>query len=131
MKLEYAKDPRWANAEHTMINLTVRFAEISEDLPFTASPNDCEAHGRAIFAAAKAGEYGAVAEFVPYVPTQEEKAETIRAERDALLAASDWTQLPDVPEATRSAWAVYRQALRDVPQQDGFPENIDWPVKPE
>jgi hypothetical protein len=131
MQLEYAKDPVWADAEHTMIDLTVRFAEITEDLPFTASPDDCEEHGRAIFAAAVAGEYGEIAEFVPYVPSIEELEAQAREQRDALLAASDWTQLPDVPEATREAWAVYRQALRDVPQQAGFPENIDWPAKPE
>jgi hypothetical protein len=131
MQLEYAKDPCWANAEHTMIDLTIKWVEIDEELPFTASPSDCEEHGCAIFAAAVAGEYGAVAEFVPYVPTQEEKAAAIRAERDALLAASDWTQLPDVPEATRETYAVYRQALRDVPQQSGFPDDVEWPIKPE
>jgi len=131
MQLEYAKNPVWANAEHTMIDLTIKWVEIDEELPFTASPDDCEEHGRAIFAAAVAGEYGAVAMFVPYVPTQEEKAAAIRAERDALLAASDWTQLPDVPEATREAYAVYRQALRNVPQQSGFPDNVEWPIKPE
>jgi hypothetical protein len=131
MQLEYAKEPVWANAEHTMIDLTIKWVEIDEDLPFTASPDDCEEHGRAIFAAAVAGEYGPVAEFVPYVPTQEEKAATIHAERDALLAATDWTQLPDVPEAIREAYAVYRQALRDIPQQVGFPDVVEWPVKPE
>jgi len=131
MQLEYAKEPVWANAEHTMIDLTIKWVEIGEELPFTASPDDCEEHGRAIFAAAVAGEYGAVAEFVPYVPTQEEKAEAIRAERDALLAATDWTQLPDVPESIRDAYAVYRQALRDIPQQSGFPDVVEWPVKPE
>ena len=131
MQLEYAKNPVWANAEHTMIDLTIKWVEIDEELPFTASPDDCEEHGRAIFAAAAAGEYGAVAEFVPYVPTQEEKAAAIRAERDALLAASDWTQLPDVPEAIRDAYAVYRQALRDIPQQAGFPDVVEWPIKPE
>jgi hypothetical protein len=131
MQLKYAKNPVWANAEHTMIDLTIKWVEIDEELPFTASPDDCEEHGRAIFAAAVAGEYGAVAEFVPYVPTQEEKAAAIRAERDALLAATDWTQLPDVPEAIREAYAVYRQALRDVPQQSGFPDDVEWPIKPE
>jgi hypothetical protein len=131
MQLEYAKNPVWANAEHTMIDLTIKWVEIDEELPFTASPSDCEEHGCAIFAAAVAGEYGAVAEFVPYVPTQEEKAAAIRAERDALLAATDWTQLPDVPESIRDAYAVYRQALRDIPQQSGFPDVVEWPVKPE
>jgi hypothetical protein len=135
MQLEYAKDPRWVNAEHTMIDLTIKWVEIDEELPFTASPDDCEEHGCAIFAAAVAGEYGAVAEFVPYVPTQEEKAAAIRAERDALLAASDWTQLLDartaMGEAKAAEWDAYRQALRDVPQQSGFPDVVEWPIKPE
>ena len=70
MQLEYAKDPRWANAEQTLINLTVRFAEIPEDLPFTASPEDCEAHGRAIFAAAGAGQFGSIADYVAPTPVE-------------------------------------------------------------
>ena len=54
----------------------------------------------------------------------------IRARRDQLLAESDWTQLPDVPEATKAAWADYRQALRDLTAQDGFPDAIQWPSTP-
>lgn len=52
--------------------------------------------------------------------------------RNHLLANSDWTQLPDVPLTAeqKAAWATYRQALRDVPAQAGFPENINWPVIP-
>jgi hypothetical protein len=64
MKLEYAKDPKWVDAEHTMIDLTVKWDRFNEELPFSASPNDCEEHGRAIFAAAVAGEFGPVAEYV-------------------------------------------------------------------
>lgn len=52
-----------------------------------------------------------------------------RMRRNGLLAASDWTQLADAP-VDRAAWAVYRQALRDVPQQASFPDVIDWPVAP-
>jgi hypothetical protein len=64
-------------------------------------------------------------------PTPGELAAVARAERDALLAACDWTQLPDAPltDAQRATWAAYRQALRDVPQQPGFPA-ADWPVAP-
>jgi hypothetical protein len=132
MNLQYAKNPQWANPEHTMIDLIVRFVEIPEDLPFTANPNDCEEHGRAIFAAASAGKYGDVAEYVPPPPpTTEELAAAARAERNALLAATDWTQAADVPQATKDKWAPYRQALRDVPEQSGFPSDILWPVKPE
>lgn len=54
---------------------------------------------------------------------------TIRARRDVLLAQSDWTQLPDVPLPTKAAWAVYRQALRDITAQPD-PANIVWPVAP-
>lgn len=50
----------------------------------------------------------------------------VRAERNRLLAESDWTQLPDVPTATRQAWATYRQALRDITKQPD-PLNIVWP----
>ena len=57
-------------------------------------------------------------------------AQKIRAERDQLLAASDWTQVADAP-VNQLVWATYRQALRDVPQQGGFPHNVSWPSKPE
>jgi hypothetical protein len=53
-----------------------------------------------------------------------------RTQRDAMLTASDWTQVADAP-VDQSAWATYRQALRDVPNQAGFPENINWPTRPE
>lgn len=54
----------------------------------------------------------------------------IRRVRAQLLAATDWTQLPDVPEKIKSAYLSYRQALRDISGQPGYPEVIDWPEKP-
>lgn len=54
-----------------------------------------------------------------------------RSERDTLLLATDWTQLPDVPEATRSRWTAYRQALRDLPAQPGWPFDVQIPQAPE
>lgn len=59
------------------------------------------------------------------------KRSYIRQKRARYLQASDWTQLPDVPLESRAAWAEYRQALRDVPEQPGFPVNVEWPVPPE
>lgn len=55
-----------------------------------------------------------------------------RQQRDRMLAASDWTQVADAPLTTtqRAAWAAYRQALRDVPAQAGFPGAVNWPVAP-
>ena len=53
-----------------------------------------------------------------------------RKQRDELLAASDWTQLPDVPLETKSVWATYRQQLRDITDQPGWPTSINWPEIP-
>ena len=58
------------------------------------------------------------------------KEREVRAKRDRLLAACDWTQVNDAP-VDASAWAAYRQALRDVPQQVSFPEAVEWPVAPD
>jgi len=57
------------------------------------------------------------------------KSKKLRSQRDALLSQSDWTQVPDAP-VNQTAWAEYRQALRDLPQQAGFPTKITWPQKP-
>jgi len=56
-------------------------------------------------------------------------ADQVRAQRNALLAACDWTQLADAP-VDDLAWAAYRQALRDIPDQAGFPASVEWPVAP-
>ena len=60
------------------------------------------------------------------------RSEGVRAERDRLIAGSDWTQLPDFPlnSEVKTAWAIYRQALRDIPQQAGFPDSVEWPEEP-
>ena len=59
-------------------------------------------------------------------------AEEARTERNKLLEESDWTQVLDAPidAETREAYRVYRQALRDIPEQEGFPGTITWPELP-
>ena len=56
----------------------------------------------------------------------------VREVRNKLLIDTDRTQLPDAPisEGTREGYTEYRQALRDMPQQPGFPYEIVWPVEP-
>jgi hypothetical protein len=60
------------------------------------------------------------------------QANNVRAERDQKLAATDWTQLIDSPFSndTNGVWQAYRQALRDVPTQAGFPWDVAWPTVP-
>jgi hypothetical protein len=57
------------------------------------------------------------------------QAAIVRAERNSKLAASDWTQVADAP-VDKAAWATYRQALRDITAQAGFPWDVQWPEMP-
>ena len=58
-----------------------------------------------------------------------EQAKSVRAERNRLIAECDWTQVEDSP-VDKAAWATYRQALRDLPLQEGFPFDVTYPTKP-
>ena len=53
-----------------------------------------------------------------------------REQRNRLLAGCDWTQLADYAGADKADWTVYRQALRDITKQTGFPETVEWPSAP-
>ena len=64
------------------------------------------------------------------VPTVEDDMNCLRYERDRRIAETDWTQLPDVPETTRTMWQTYRQTLRDVPQNYTNMIDVVWPTKP-
>lgn len=57
------------------------------------------------------------------------QAESVRQDRNKKLSDCDWTQLAD-STADKTAWAVYRQALRDIPEQAGFPWSVTWPTEP-
>ena len=58
-----------------------------------------------------------------------EQAKSVRQSRDAKLTECDWTQVADAP-VDKAAWATYRQALRNVPTQTGFPWTTTWPDAP-
>jgi hypothetical protein len=60
----------------------------------------------------------------------DEQATRVRADRDTRLSACDWTQVADA-QVDKAVWATYRQALRDVPAQAGFPHDVTWPEQPE
>ena len=59
-----------------------------------------------------------------------ERAVVVRQERSTKLKECDWTQTADSP-VNKETWATYRQSLRDVPSQEGFPWTITWPTQPE
>lgn len=76
-----------------------------------------------------AGQSGTIVVPPAYVPSP---AEVAVARRNALLSASDWTELADVPLASemKAQWATYRQQLRDLTDQPQFPDAINWPALP-
>lgn len=133
MQYTEVKNCKWANAEHTMLDCEVNFSILKEEfVPFTAVAEGDTEHAHNIFARAIAGEFGDIEEYTPPPElTAEEKAFYIRADRDRLLQQSDWTQLPDVPPTLKSVWSTYRQQLRDITEQSGFPESVVFPTPPQ
>lgn len=106
---------RWANSEHIGVLL------IAPDQP-TLFVDNGELYEKAL-----AGDFGEIG--LPIVIVSYPTAEEIREERNNRLAVCDWTQLPDAP-VDQTAWAFYRQELRDITDQEGFPANVIWPVPP-
>lgn len=108
-------------------------------IPYTLDPADTDMtiNNDDLLAAMTAN--GDVAAYVP--PTQEEldaeAAVAIRAERDMKLAtevdpiAGNALRWAALTTEQQQAWADYRQALLDIPQQSGFPHDVVWPTKPE
>jgi|TARA_B110000858_G_scaffold185725_1_gene228187 hypothetical protein len=54
----------------------------------------------------------------------------LRSERNRLIALTDWTQMEDIPQATRDTWKPYRQALRDITSSATSLDDVTWPTKP-
>lgn len=68
--------------------------------------------------------------FIKDTTAEEAKAAAaVREERNEKLKKTDWTQVADAP-VDKAVWATYRQALRDVSTQTGFPWDVQWPIEP-
>lgn len=144
-----AINPKWADANQTGIELDVDFDHLEDGLvPFLASPEDPEPHGREIYARAVAGDFGEVAAYTPPPDlTGEDALVELRQKRDRLLADSDVYVLPDrwatMTTEKQTEWSDYRQSLRDLPENslqvtvswveyNGYTNwsNVNWPTKP-
>lgn len=66
-------------------------------------------------------------------PTTEEVAAQVRAQRDSMIAQTDYLMMSDYPisEEDKTLLETYRQALRDIPEQEGFPSEVEWPTAPQ
>lgn len=58
--------------------------------------------------------------------------QTIKADRDKMLASTDWIVSKNLENGNSvpEVWKIYRQALRDIPNQEGYPWTITWPTRP-
>lgn len=108
-------------------------------IPFTASPDDDEKHGRDLFEVITKD--GNIAEYEPPVITDEQKWQSIRQQRDQKLSDTQWIMdrhseqvahgiQPTLTTTQIKAFAEYRQALRDLPQSVGNPDDVVWPENP-
>jgi hypothetical protein len=128
----------YSKEDGSAIDCVVVFEELADKfpggLPFTATPDDAEQHGKDIYAKAIAGEYGDIAAWVP--PTVEELAALARMQRDMYLTELDGIVMNPLRYAAfsdeyKAALAVYRQALLNVPEQEGFPQTFTFPTMPQ
>ena len=153
LTVKSAREPQWNNTDRTSLNLLVTFEETAEtlgEMPFTASPDDCEGYGRDLFARAVALEFGSILE--PSSPALEQTALLNRSRLNAqatatiaeLQVALDTLQdalrlnlateaeaaaLP-LKQAALDAWCAYRVYLSRIESQPGFPAVIEWPPVP-
>lgn len=112
------------------ISCLVQIEETGEIVPFNATPDDPEDYGRELYEMLSTTYVNQVA-----LCSQEEKDEDaaawVKHERNLKLAETDWITSSDVQLENQAEWLVYRQALRDISDQPGYPHEVVWPEEPE
>ncbi len=139
--LSNIRDVRTINGDTAtyFCKLTLAFdGEPPEEVKYVARASDVAETGQWVYQQIVAGNFAGeiinLAEGVDPdtgLPPPDTSEQDARLERLKRITATDWTQHADIPQATKDKWAPYRQALRDVPQQAGFPDNIVWPTPPQ
>ncbi len=118
---------------------TILFKGCTNPVKFYASPNEADPFQREMYTRLKAGEFGQIVDgvgefYITIPPNQAQLEEAAIEKRTQLLVESDFSDLPVTQarftDAQKTAWATYRQALRDITKQQGYPWDIQWPAKP-
>lgn len=128
-----AMQPTWMNAEHTLLNLLVKFEHLCGVVTFTASSTDIEPHGRLIFERAAAGEYGEVAEYAHPTPAEiaARNNPPLRANKmaEAVARVTHWEMMGNPNQA--DAWRTYYRELYALELVPDWPQVSQWPIPPE
>lgn len=121
-----SRNYKWADAEHTMLDCEIEHPDFGW-IPYTTSEKDIGA-GKEIW------DNRDDLEIAEYEGLPDEiLAIQIRAKRNSLLSETDYLMMPDYPisEEYRDKIKLYRQQLRDITEQEGFPNNVVFPTLPE
>ncbi|MNG07263.1 hypothetical protein D3C84_905550 [compost metagenome] len=112
--------------------MIVQFEHLAEPVPFTASPDDVEPHGRWLFALARDGVFGPVAEYVPPTPLEVAARDNPPARRRSMELATKQAQhfnMMGEPEQA-AAWRGYYRELHALEQAPEWPQVEQWPTAP-
>lgn len=133
IELEYVINPAWCNDAHTAINMSAKFSHQDVFVPFTATLDDTEAHGRITFARVASGEFGDIAPYIPPTPLEVASRDNpIKRQRElahASAKAQHWDMMGNTTQAT--AWRSYYQQLYALTQAPDWPLVEQWPTAPE
>jgi len=135
--VEYVKNLKWCNAEHTMFECVAKYAEFNEEHPAGINATDPYAHIQEIWTKGVAGEYGPIAEYVPPAPPGPPSAEQNKLTAEHFLAETDWTATESISNPAvsnpylmnQADFLAYRSAVREI-AVNPVAGNIVWPVKP-
>lgn len=117
----------------------ILFKNCTKAVPFYAAPTANNDLGKELYVRFKAGEYGEIRfgmgePFITEPKQQDQIEDAVIEQRNQLLLETDWTEFPSrqasMSDAQKTAWANYRQALRDITKQPSFPWEPQWPSKP-
>jgi len=118
---------------------TILFKGCENPVKFYASPTEENPFQREMYARLIAGDFGEIVDgtgdhYVKMPKSQEILEQEALDLRTKLLVESDFADLPvtqaRLSDAQKTAWTTYRQALRDITDQQGFPWDPQWPTKP-
>lgn len=131
-------DIAWCNSNHSLLGMTIHLSDNSV-IPYAYRVDGSEDNDGFICQIVKrdylSGKFTDIQECPQWKLDLEIEClkSDIREKRDELLSETDHLVTADYPitDECRNNLRVYRQALRDIPEQEGFPENVIWPEKPE
>lgn len=100
MKIDYIKEPVWANEEKDAVNCIIKFENIDTEIPFTAKSNDIEQHGKEAFARITNGEFGDIGEYEKIADVLTDNVTTLGNYKEEYLKSLIYQVIDEMNETT-------------------------------